>query len=155
MATTYTPSLTLALLGTGEDSGTWGTLTNTNLTLLEQAIAGWVQITMADADYTLSVANGASDESRCLGIQVSGSNTAPRNVIVPAISKFYIFFNQTNNLIIITTGSGTTVTLAIGQTRGIISDGVDVHPTFDDTILVAGTGIALDVVGNVTTIRLA
>ena len=40
MPTTYTPSLTLSLLGTGEDSGNWGSLTNTNLSLIEQAIAG-------------------------------------------------------------------------------------------------------------------
>ena len=156
MPTTYTPSLTLSLLGTGEDSGNWGSLTNTNLSLIEQAITGWVQIAVSGStDHTLTTSNGTSNEARCMGLAISGATTAPINIIIPAVNKFYIVYNQTSYPITITSGAGATVTLNVGQTRGVMCDGGDVHPTFDDTILVAGTGIALDVVGNVTTIRLA
>ena len=69
---TYSTNLKLTLIATGDESGTWGTTTNTNLgTLLEQAITGVVDITMADANYTLTVANGATDESRNANIKIT------------------------------------------------------------------------------------
>ncbi len=63
--TTYSTSLKLTLIGDGEQAGTWGQTTNTNLgTLLEQAITGVQSITMTDANYTLTNIDGASDEAR-------------------------------------------------------------------------------------------
>jgi hypothetical protein len=96
MASTYSTSLKLELIGSGDQSGTWGTTTNTNLgTLLEQSIVGQTTITMANADYTLTSYNGASDESRNAVIIISGSQNATYNVICPAVQKLYII---TNNL---------------------------------------------------------
>ena len=96
MASTYSTSLKLELIGSGDQSGTWGTTTNTNLgTLLEQAIVGQTTITMANADYTLTDYNGASDEARNAVIIITGNQNATYNVICPAQQKLYII---TNNL---------------------------------------------------------
>jgi hypothetical protein len=95
MASTYSTSLKLELIGSGDQSGTWGTTTNTNLgTLLEQAIVGQTTITMANADYTLSDYNGASDEARNAVIIVTGSQNATYNVICPAVQKLYVITNS-------------------------------------------------------------
>ena len=95
MASSYSTSLKLELIGSGDQSGTWGTTTNTNLgTLLEQAITGQTTITMANADYTLTDYNGASDEARNAVIIISGSQNATYNVICPAVQKLYIITNS-------------------------------------------------------------
>jgi hypothetical protein len=95
MASTYSTSLKLELIGSGDQSGTWGTTTNTNLgTLLEQAIVGQTTITMANADYTLSSYNGASDEARNAVVVITGSQNATYNVICPAQQKLYIITNS-------------------------------------------------------------
>ena len=94
MASTYSDRLRLELIGTGEQSGTWGATTNTNLgTLLDQAIAGMASITMTDANYTLSNLNGSSDEARRIILKVGGTNSASRDVICPAKEKFYTVYN--------------------------------------------------------------
>jgi hypothetical protein len=94
--TTYSTSLKLSLIGDGEETGTWGSTTNTNLgTLLEQAIVGQTTITMANADYTLTNLNGITDEARNAVIIVTGSQNATYSVIVPNVPKLYMV---TNNL---------------------------------------------------------
>ena len=97
MPTTYSTSLRLSLIATGEQAGTWGTTTNTNLgTLLEQAITGYTSISMTDANYTLSTSNGSSDESRNANIKLGGATlTATRIVIIPDVNKTYYFWNAT------------------------------------------------------------
>ena len=74
MASTYSTSLQIQLIANGEQSNIWGTTTNTNWNLIEQAVAGVVSISMTNADYTLSVLNGASDEARNAVLVVSGTN---------------------------------------------------------------------------------
>ena len=59
MASTYSSDLKLELITTGEKSGTWGTITNTNLQQLEQAVSGYIEIGVGSADVALSLANGA------------------------------------------------------------------------------------------------
>ena len=93
--TTYSTSLKLTLIGDGEETGTWGSTTNTNLgTLLEQAIVGQTTITMANADYTLTNLNGITDEARNAVIIVTGSQNAAYNVIVPNVPKLYMVTNS-------------------------------------------------------------
>jgi len=92
---TYSTSLKLTLIGDGEQTGTWGQTTNTNLgTLLEQAIVGQTTIVMANADYTLTDLNGATDEARQAVIIVTGNQNATYNVIVPAVKKLYMITNS-------------------------------------------------------------
>ncbi len=97
MPSTFSPLLRIELIGQGEQSNTWGTTTNTNLgTLIEQAIAGAVTITLLNANYTLTESDGSSDESRRAIILVSGTQTQERTILIPDTSKVYIFRNVTS-----------------------------------------------------------
>jgi len=81
---TYSSTLRLELIGNGEQDGTWGDTTNLNLgTLLESAITNAVDITFANAAYTLSANNGLPDESRNAVLNLIGSNSAAQNLIAP------------------------------------------------------------------------
>jgi hypothetical protein len=94
---TYSTSLKLTLIGDGEQTGTWGQTTNTNLgTLLEQAIVGQTTIIMTNADYTLTDLNGTTDEARNAVIIVTGNQNATYSVIVPAVPKLYMVTNSLN-----------------------------------------------------------
>lgn len=130
MASTYSTSLKLELIGNGDQSGTWGTTTNTNLgTLLEQAITGVQAITMANADYTLTNLNGASDEARNAVLVVGGTNSAIRNIIAPAVNKTYIIVNNTVGgfAILIKTSASTGITIANGTTVFVYCDGTEFY----------------------------
>jgi hypothetical protein len=130
MASTYSTSLKLELIGNGDQSGTWGTTTNTNFgTLLEQAITGVVAITMANADVTLTSLNGASDEARNAVIVVGGTNSAIRNIIAPAVNKLYVIKNATigGYAIVIKTSASTGVSIANGTTAIVYCDGTEFY----------------------------
>lgn len=139
MASTYSPSLRLELIGNGEQSGTWGTTTNTNLgTLIEQAITGVQTITMSNANYTLSSFNGASDEARNAVLVVTGTNSAIRNIIAPAQEKVYVIRNNTSGGydIRIKTSASTGVLIPNGLTTIVYCDGSEFYyaiPTLSST----------------------
>jgi hypothetical protein len=126
MASTYSTSLKLELIGNGDQSGVWGTTTNNNLgTLLEQAITGVVGITMADANYTLSNFNGVSDEARNAVLVVTGTNTDTRSVIAPLVEKLYTVVNNTTGgyPILIRGSSGANVSVPNGATIPVYCNG--------------------------------
>ena len=133
---TYSPSLKLTLIGNGEQAGTWGTTTNTNLgTLLEQAITGVETITMLDADYTLTDLNGASDEARNAVLIVEGTNTDTRQVIAPLVNKIYIVVNNTTGGYGINIGgaTGDVVNIGSGETTQVFCDGTNFYTAFSGT----------------------
>ena len=128
MPSTYSPSLRIELIGTGEQAGTWGTTTNTNLgTLLEQSIAGVQSIVMVNTNYTLTNSNGVSDEARQAVLVVSGTNAAVRDVIAPLVKKSYIIKNSTTGgfAILIRASSGASVSIANGTTCTVYCDGTN------------------------------
>ena len=128
MPSTYSPSLRLELIGSGEQAGTWGATTNTNLgTLLEQSIAGVQAITMTDVNYTLSNLNGLSDEARQAILVVSGTNAAIRDVIAPLAKKSYVIKNGTTGgfAILIRAATGTSVSVPNGATCTVYCDGTN------------------------------
>ena len=128
MASTFSPSLRIELIGDGDQSGTWGQTTNTNLgTLIEQGITGVQSITMVNANYTLSNFNGVSDEARNAVLVVGGTNSAIRQVICPLVKKTYIIYNNTSGGYAITIGgsSGSTVTIPNGVTAQVYCDGTN------------------------------
>lgn len=129
MASTYSPSLKLELIGNGDQSGTWGTTTNNNLgTLLEQAITGVQNITMSNADYTLTNYNGVVDEARNAVLVVGGTNSAVRQIIIPANQeKLYVIRNATSGGYAITIGAitGATISIPNGVTAQVYYDGTD------------------------------
>lgn len=151
MASTYSSRLRIELIGTGEQSGTWGDTTNTNLgTLLDEAIAGVSAITMTDADYTLTVSNGSTDQSRKAVLVLSGTLSQTRNVICPSSQKVYLVKNSTTGgkSIIIKTSAGTGVTVANGDIVLVYCDGTDVLPAGVPSVSPDFTG-ELSLVGSV------
>ena len=128
MATTYSTSLKLALIGDGDQAGIWGQTTNTNLgTLLEQAITGVQSITMVDANYTLTNFNGVTNEARNAVLVVTGTNNAIRDLIPPVVEKLYIVANNTTGgfAIRVIGGSGTGVSVPNGATCLVYCDGTN------------------------------
>lgn len=126
MASTASPSLKLELIGTGDQSGTWGVTTNTNLgTLLEQAITGYQAIAkVGTTDYTLSNTDYAVNENRNAVIEFTGTPGGAFNVIVPNAEKLWVFKNSTNGAMTIKTSGGTTtVTVATSTSRWVFCDG--------------------------------
>jgi hypothetical protein len=128
MASTYSPSLKLTLMGDGDQSGLWGQTTNTNLgTLVEQAVTGTVSITMSDANYTLTSFNGVSDEARNAVLVVTGTNNAVRDLIPPVAEKLYTVVNNTTGgfAIRVIGSSGTGVNIPNGATCLVYCDGTN------------------------------
>jgi len=82
MATNST-NLKIELMDTGERSGTWGTQTNTNLQILEQASSGYIAVDVASADVALSLANGATSNGKNLYFKLTGTLAANRTVTMP------------------------------------------------------------------------
>lgn len=138
MATTYSPNLRLSLIGTGEQQGTWGGITNTNLgTLLEEAIGGYVSVPVTDgADTVLSAIDGASDQSRNMVLNLTGTLTATRNVVIsstpPVPEKLYVVKNATTGspsgfAVTFKVSGQTGVSIPSGATYFVYVDGTDVR----------------------------
>jgi microcystin-dependent protein len=128
MASSFSPSLKIELIGNGDQSGTWGTTTNNNLgTILEQAITGVQTITMVNADYILTSFNGVSDEARNAVLVATGTNSAIRQIICPLVDKLYVIFNNTTGGFAITIGgvTGSVVTIPNGTTAQVYCDGTN------------------------------
>ena len=126
MSSTYSTSLKLQLINNGEQAGTWGSSTNTNWNLIEQAVSGVQTITMANANYTLTNLNGVSDEARNMVLSVVGTNSGIYQIIIPSNqTKFYIVSNQTTGGYAITIGTsgGTLVSIPNGTTAQVYTDG--------------------------------
>lgn len=132
MASTYS-NLKIELIGTGEQTGTWGTTTNTNMgTALEEAIVGYATSNFpTDADVTLTLTDSNATQTArnlVLNLTSSGSLTATRNLIVPTIEKPYIIFNNTtgSQAITVKTTAGTGITIPNGKKALLITDGTNV-----------------------------
>jgi len=130
MASTYTTSLKIQQIGNGEQSGIWGTSTNTNWNLIEQAVAGVQTITMSNANYTLTNLNGVSDEARNMVLVVQGTNSGIYQVVAPLNQpKMYVVSNQTTGGYAITIGaaSGSVISIPNGVTAQVYTDGTNFY----------------------------
>jgi hypothetical protein len=122
MASTYTP-LGVELQATGENAGTWGTKTNTNLQIVEQISGGYTTQAVTDgADTALTVSDGSTGATLSHRIiEFTGSLTASRNVTIPLdVQNFYFLKNATsgsqNVVFKYATGTGTSATVTNGKT---------------------------------------
>jgi hypothetical protein len=112
MASSYSTDLKLELMVTGEKAGLWGDITNTNLVILQQAIAGFQQVTLnATTGATLSFTNGLTSNGKNAVIELTGTITGNVDVTVPSTvtNKVYIIKNSTS-------GAHTVTVLVSGQT---------------------------------------
>tara|TARA_R100001086_G_scaffold178446_1_gene98838 strand:- start:286 stop:1488 length:1203 start_codon:yes stop_codon:yes gene_type:complete len=143
---TYVNNLRLKEIATGDESGTWGTSTNTNLSLIGEALGYNTQDCFSsDADATTTVADGSSDPARAFYFKVTSSATlsATRTLtLLPnTVSRVMIIENATtgSQSINISQGSGANVTIASGATKVIYTDGAgsgaSVYDALEDTNL--------------------
>jgi hypothetical protein len=137
MASTFSPSLRIELIGDGDQSGIWGQTTNNNLgALIEQAIAGVVTISMSDANYTMTNFNGVSDESRNQVLVLTGALTATRNLIAPLVEKTYLVRNTTTGgqSVQIIGSSGLGVTIPNGVAAYVYCDGTNFYSALSGSV---------------------
>ena len=127
MASTYSTSLRIQLIGTGDQAGTWGTTTNSNLgTLLEQAVTGVISIALSGSTYTLTNLNGISDQARNAVLNFTGALSANCTVTAPSVNKVYIVANNTSGgYNVIMSSGGTTVSTTPGNTSLVYCDGTN------------------------------
>jgi hypothetical protein len=131
---TYSPSLRIELITTGDQAGTWGNTTNTNLGgLIESAIAGYVSVSITTANQALTALNGAPDQSRNMTIALTTTTGAAFSVYAPPAEKTYVIYNASSyaatlyNSTVLgnTTAAGTGVVIPAGKTTTVWSDGTN------------------------------
>jgi cytoskeletal protein CcmA (bactofilin family) len=150
MASTYT-DIGTELMTTGENAGNWGTKTNVNLQILEEAIRGYVAVS-ANSDQTLSLTDGSTGDSiRNSVIAFTGTLSANRTITVPAVEKWWIMDNQTAGAYTLTVKvsgqTGITWGTSDKGTKILYGNGTDVV----DTNIGGGVG-AYDLNGNELTL---
>ena len=174
MASTYSTSLRIELQGSGENSGTWGTITNNNFSQsLEFSIAGVVNVACGDsAVTTLTNADGpqsqANNQARNAHIRLTGAHGAVRIAQFPATQKVYLITNATTDsgssgpyaMTVRLGASGNTLSIANGATRLVSTDGTNWYDVFasggqyggsflaDGTVDINGKDLVLDADGD-------
>ena len=144
MASSYSTDLKLELMVTGENAGTWGDITNTNLNLVQQAIGGYQEVSIAGGAQTttLLMSNAAISNARNAVIKLIGAITGNQIVTVPdGIEKTYIVSNGTTGAFTVQfkTASGTGITFATTDksVKEVFADGTNIV----DTGTVSETGV--------------
>jgi hypothetical protein len=127
MASTYS-ALKIQLMTTGENSGTWGNVTNLNLgTALEEAIVGSADVTFASTTVTLTLTDtNSSQTARNLRLNLTGTSGGAQNLIVPSIEKVYIVNNGCADTITVKNSGGTGIAVPAGKTMYVYNDGTNV-----------------------------
>ena len=127
MASTYS-NLKIQLMTTGENSTTWGNVTNVNLgTALEEAIAGSADVAFSNAAVTLTLTDtNATQTARNVRLNLTGTATSGYNLIVPAIEKPYIINNGTDGTITVKNATGTGIAVPTGKTMWVFNNGTNV-----------------------------
>jgi hypothetical protein len=166
MASTYVNDLRLNEMATGDASGSWGTVTNTNLELIGEAFSYGTE-TIGDADSTLTIADGAADAARSFYLKITSSVDLTTTRIVTlgpnTVSKVWMIENATtgSQVITIKQGSGATINVPNGQVKMISTDGagsggavldllVDVDLTGTTTLVNLNVSGAVDIAGDLT-----
>ena len=129
MASTYSSNLGIELIGSGEQSGTWGTTTNNNLgTLLEQSICGYGAAAVTTGNTTtITMPNGASGTARNMVISVTGTGGASTVLAVPdSRTKIYTIFNGATGAITVRTVSGSGISVPTSTKAILYCDGTNV-----------------------------
>ena len=139
MASTFSTDLALELVATGEKAGLWGTITNTNLQVLQQSTSGVIDVAMTSGtDVTLALSDGATSNGKNIYLKLTGTMTASINLIIPAsttggtATRLYVIQDATDRttankytLSIKTAGSSNPIAVPVGATMLIHSNGTD------------------------------
>jgi hypothetical protein len=156
MASTYSTNLKIELIGTGEQAGTWGNTTNTNLgTALEQAVVGKADVAMSSTTVTLTLTNSNSaQDARAIYLNLTGSPGGAADLEVPAVQKPYIVKNGSNQVVTVKVTGQTGVAVPVGKTMWLYNNGTDVTNALDNLpsgATVGGTAISTTT-GTVTSV---
>jgi hypothetical protein len=133
-------------MATGENSGTWGNVTNVNLgTALEEAIVGSADVTFASGTVTLTLTDSNSTQvARNLRLNLTGTSGGAQNLIVPAIEKVYIVNNGCADAITVKNSTGTGIAVPAGKTMWVYNDGTNVVDAVTHlTSLTLGTALPI------------
>ena len=139
MASTFSTDLALELVATGEKAGLWGTITNTNLQVLQQSTSGVIDVAMTSgSDVTLALSDGATSNGKNIYLKLTGTMTANISLIIPAsttggtATRLYVIQDATDRttankytLSIKTAGSSNPIPVPVGSTMLIHSNGTD------------------------------
>ena len=132
MASTFSTNSKLEIITTGEKAGLWGNITNTNLQILEQLATGYLSLSVASADVTLALDNGATSNGKNIYYKLTGTLAANRTVTMPSgAERYFIIEDATNRttsnftLTVKTASSSNPVTIAPGSIVSLVSDGTD------------------------------
>ena len=139
MASTFSTDLALELVTTGEKAGLWGTITNTNLQILQQSTSGVVDVPMTSgSDVTLLLSDGATSNGKNIYLKLTGQMAGNNSLIIPAsttggpATRVYVVQDATDRttankytLSIKTAGSSNPIPVPVGATMLIHSDGTD------------------------------
>jgi hypothetical protein len=128
MASTFSTNLALELIGTGDQAGTWGNTTNTNLgTLIEQAISGYVtQAVTTGNTTTITIPDGATGVARNMYIELTGTGGTNTVLAVPANKKLYFIYNNTTGAVTVKVTGQTGVSVAATEKKILVSNGTDI-----------------------------
>ncbi len=151
MASTYSSTLNLELQASGENSGTWGTITNNNLTKIESAIKGYVSVAIASTTDALTAEDGTTaDEQSNAIIKLTGSLTNNTTMQCEAVENWYIVDNATT-MGTYTLGfkpaGGTATNLVAGSKHILYTDGSTMFDVLNDAGNITANG-TLTVSGN-------
>ena len=128
MASTYSSNLKLQLMGTGDNAGTWGDVTNVNLgTALEEAVAGTIDVAFSSADVTLTLTDAnTAQPARNMRLNLTGTSGGARSLIVPAIEKMYVINNGLADACTVKVTGQTGVAVPAGKSMLLFNNGTDV-----------------------------
>ena len=135
MASSYSTNSKLELITTGEKAGLWGTITNTNLQILEQLSTGYLSLAVGGADVALALDNGATSNGKNIYIKLTGTLTANRTVTIPDTAERVMVFQDATTressgsikTLTVKTVSGSGVLIPSGATVLVYSDGTNVN----------------------------
>jgi len=124
MASSYDNDLRLNEMATGDQSGSWGTVTNLNLEIIAEAFSYGTRAIANDSTDNITLADGASDADRSMYLKLTGGGQACTVSLLPnTVSKVWLIENATSATLTFTQGSGANVAVLAGQVKMIATDG--------------------------------
>lgn len=134
MASTYTTNAGIELIATGEQSGTWGATTNTNLQIIDRVLNGVGSITLSGTTHTLTTTDGTLTDGMFKVLVLGGSPSGTNTITVSPndAQKIYMVYNNSGQSAVFSQGTGANVTVANGDTKIIYCDGAGAGAAVSD-----------------------
>jgi|TARA_Y100000289_G_scaffold63756_1_gene74671 hypothetical protein len=159
MASTFVNDLRLNEMATGDESGNWGNVTNTNLELIAEAFSFGTEAITTNADtHTSTIADGATDPVRSMYLKYTGTldSTCTITIAPNTLSKIWMIENATSGSqdIVISQGSGANVTIPNGEVKVVYSDGAGSGAAVVDAFTDLNVGDSLKISGTTPTLTM-